>query len=261
MSTDRREQFRDLHREGSFVLPNPWDRGSARLLEALGFPALATTSSGHAWSLGRPDQSVTRDELLVHTEALADAVEVPLTVDAERCFADDAAGVARTVELLAAAGAAGCSIEDYDPATRSIDPLAVAVERVAAAASAAATHGLVLTARAENHIYGHDDLDDTIERLRAYRDAGAEVVYAPGLVDLDQIGAVVAQAGAPVNVLLRPAGPSVAELAAAGVRRVSTGGALARAAFAALVESARGLQAGATGTASLREVFAAAFRA
>ena len=148
-ATDRRERFRELHRDGLFVMPNAWDIGSARLLVSVGFEAIATTSSGHAASLGRADQQVTRDELLAHVEALAAAVDVPLSVDAERCFADDPAGIGETVELIAEAGAAGCSIEDYDPATDAIDALDVAVERVAAAADAAKTHGLVLTARAE----------------------------------------------------------------------------------------------------------------
>ena len=244
--TDRRERFRALHTDGLFIMPNPWDIGSARLLAALGFEALATTSSGHAAALGRPDQSVTRDELLAHVEALAAAVDVPLNVDAERCFADDPQGVAETVELIAEAGAAGCSIEDYDPRREAIDTLEVAVERVAAAAEAATRYGLVLTARAENHLYALGDLDDTIARLTAYRDAGAEVVYAPGLLDLADIERLVGQVRAPVNVLALRHGPSIPELAAAGVRRVSTGGGLARAAYGALMAAARELQTAGT---------------
>lgn len=243
---DRRERFRALHRDGLFVMPNAWDIGSARLLASLGFEAIATTSSGHAASLGRADQGVSRDELLSHVEALVGAVDVPLSVDAERCFADAPAGVARTVELLAAAGAAGCSIEDYDPATQSIDAIDVATERVAAAAEAAREHGLVLTARAENHLYGIDDLADTIERLVAYRAAGADVVYAPGLVEPDQIDQLVKAVDAPVNVLAMRRGPSISELRSLGVRRVSTGGGLARAAYGALIAAARELQT--TGT-------------
>jgi 2-methylisocitrate lyase-like PEP mutase family enzyme len=239
---DRRERFRGLHRQGLFVMPNAWDIGSARLLASLGFESIATTSSGHAASLGRADQEVSRDELLRHVEALVAAVDVPLSVDAERCFADDPAGVARTVELLAAAGAAGCSIEDYDPATRSIDAIDLATERVAAAAEAARKHGMVLTARAENHLYGIDDLADTINRLVAYRDAGAEVVYAPGLVERDQIERLVKAVDAPVNVLAMRGGPSVPELEALGVRRVSTGGGLARVAYGALIAAGRELQ-------------------
>lgn len=245
---DRRERFRALHREGLFLMPNAWDLGSARLIASLGAVALATTSSGLAAALGRPDQTVTRDELLLHVKALVAAVTVPVSVDAERCFADDPAGVAETVELLAEAGAAGCSIEDYDPRSGSIDLLDIAVERVAAAAVAARQHGMVLTARAENHLYGLGDLDDTISRLCAYRDAGAEVLYAPGLVGRAEIGHVVERVKAPVNVLALRHGPSIPELAALGVRRVSTGGGLARAAYGALVAAVRELQTAGTST-------------
>ncbi len=244
--TDRRRRFRELHRDGLFVMPNPWDTGSARLLASMGFAALATTSSGHAASLGRSDQHVTRDELLTHVAQLAEAVEVPLNVDAERCFADDPPGTARTVELIAQAGAAGCSIEDYDPQRRGIDPLEVAVDRVAAAAAAAHAHGVVLTARAENHLYGIGDLQDTIRRLCAYRDAGADVLYAPGLVSGAEIRRLVEEVGVPVNVLALRHGPAIAELAAIGVRRVSTGGGLARAAYGALLAAARELQGAGT---------------
>ncbi len=245
---DLRQRFRALHGDGLFLMPNPWDVGSARLLVSLGFEALATTSAGHAAALGRPDQNVTREELLAHVEALVAAVDVPLNVDAERCFADTPAGVAETVELIARAGAAGCSIEDYDPQRGTIDTLDVAVERVAAAAEVARRHGVLLTARAENNLYGIDDLDDTITRLMAYRDAGAEVVYAPGLVDGAAIASLVQRVGIPVNVLALRRGPSVAELAAIGVRRVSTGGSLARAAYGALVTAARELQTAGTST-------------
>jgi 2-methylisocitrate lyase-like PEP mutase family enzyme len=235
------DRFRELHAAGTFVMPNPWDVGSAHQLAKLGFPALATTSSGHAESLGRRDQQVTRDELLAHAAALAVAVDVPLNVDAERCFADTPAGVAETVELLAATGAAGLSIEDYDPAARAVEALDVAAERVAAAAGPAHAHGLTLTARAENLLYGAGDLDDTIARLQAYRQAGADVLYAPGLVEPADIARVVAEAGGPVNVLLLPTGPPVAELAGLGVRRISTGGALAHLAYRTMREAARDL--------------------
>lgn len=240
----RRARFRALHERAQvFVMPNPWDAGSARVLAHCGFEALATTSAGFAWSLGRLDQHVSRDELVEHTARLASATELPLNVDSERCYAEDAAGIAETVGLLSDAGAAGCSIEDYDPATGAIDDPSLAVERVAAAADAAhAVPGsMVLTARAENHLYGIADLDDTIARLVAYRDAGADVVYAPGLSEPDQISAVVSAVGIPVNVLALPHGPSVAELGALGVRRVSTGGSLARAAYSALLRGAREL--------------------
>ena len=238
---DMCETFRALHADGIFVMPNPWDVGSAKRLAGMGFPALATTSSGFAWSIGKQDQQVKLDELLPHVEALVAAIDVPLSVDAERGYADDADGVGRTVHLIGMAGAAGCSIEDFDPVTKTIDPLDVAVERVAAAVAAAAGHGMVVTARAENHLYGAGDLADTIARLTAYRDAGAEVLYAPGLVDLDQIAAVVRAVERPVNVLKLPAAPDVAALASVGVRRVSSGGGLARAAYSAMGQVAAAL--------------------
>ena len=228
-------------------MPNAWDVGSARILVSLGFEAIATTSSGHAASLGRMDQRVTLEELLAHVSALVGAVDVPVSVDAERCFADDAAGVAVSVERIAGTGAAGVSIEDYDPDS-GIDPFDVAVERVAAAAAVTRSIGMVLTARAENHLYGVDDLDDTIARLTAYHQAGADVVYAPWLADIDQIAKVVGATGAPVNVLARVDGPGVAELADIGVRRVSTGGALAFAAYGAMAAAARELLSDGTST-------------
>lgn len=229
-------------------MPNAWDVGSARILASMGFEALATTSLGHAAALGKLDLSVTRDEMLDHVEALASAVDLPLNVDSQRCFADDPAGVAETVAEMAERGAAGCSIEDYDPASGRIDPLEVAVERVAAAAEAAHRHGVVLTARAENHVYELGDLDDTLRRLVAYRNAGADVVYAPRLSDPDDIRRVVAATDAPINVLAMRHAPSVPELAEMGVRRVSTGGALARAAYGALIAAAGELQREGTST-------------
>jgi 2-methylisocitrate lyase-like PEP mutase family enzyme len=243
-ATARRERFRELHRDGLFVMPNPWDVGSARMLAELGFPALASTSSGHAATLGRSDQQITRDELVEHAARLVAGVDLPVSVDAERCFADAPPGVAETVGLLAATGAAGCSIEDYDPATGLIDDPAVAAERVGAAAEAAHAAGMVLTARAEQHLYGPAELADTVERLRAYRAAGADVVYAPGLRARADIERLVAAVDAPVNVLALPGTPAIAELAAIGVRRVSTGGALARTAYAAATEAARALGPG-----------------
>jgi len=237
----KRARFRELHaRPELFVMPNPWDVGSARVLESLGFEALATTSAGFAWSQGKLDQRVTRDELAAHVAAIAGATTVPLNVDSERCYPDDPGGIAETVSLLAEAGAAGFSIEDYDPVAGGIEPVDVAAAKVAVAAAAAhaLAEPLVLTGRAENHIRGVDDLDDTIARLCAYRDAGADVVYAPGLTRLDQIETVVRAAGVPVNVLALPAGPAVAQLASVGVRRVSTGSLLASASYAALVAGA-----------------------
>ena len=243
---DRRARFRALHAgERLFVMPNPWDVGSARLLASCGFEALATTSAGLAWSLGKLDQSVSRHELVAHVATVAAATPLPLNVDSERCYPDDPGGVAETVALLADAGAAGFTVEDYDPATHAIDDVEAAAERIATAAEAAhrLPDPLVLTGRAENHIRGVDDLEDTIARLIAYRDAGADVVYAPGLADLDQIRAVVDAVGVPVNVLALASGPPVPELAAVGVRRVSTGGSLAGSAYGALLVGAQELLA------------------
>jgi 2-methylisocitrate lyase-like PEP mutase family enzyme len=248
---DRRARFQALHAEARlFVMPNPWDAGSARLLASFGFEALATTSAGFALSLGRLDQNVSRDELVAHVEVLAAATSLPLNVDSERCYPDDPGGVGETVALLAAAGAAGCSIEDYDPAANAIDDIAVAAGRVGEAAEAA--HRLpapmVLTARAENHLHGFDDLDDTISRLLAYKAAGADVVYAPGLKDLGQIAAVVETVGVPVNVLALRGGPRIGELESAGVRRVSTGSLPAAAAYGVLRAAATELLTDGTST-------------
>lgn len=230
------ERFRSLHEE-FFVLPNPWDLGSARILEDLGFSALATTSSGFAQSIGREDGEVHRDELVAHTANLSDYSALPVNVDAERCFSDSNAGIAETIALLAGAGAAGISIEDWNPATEAIDPLDVAVARVETAVSAASSHGLVLTARAENLIRGVPDLDDTLGRLEAYRDVGAEVLYAPGLRSEDEITRAVSL-GRPLNVLAMPRVPAPGRLAELGVVRMSTGGALARAAYTSLQAAA-----------------------
>ena len=236
MSTTAR--LRALHESGTFVIPNPDDAGAARLLAALGFPALATTSSGFAATLGRLDMHVTLDELVEHAASIVAATDLPVSVDAERGFDDPAV----TVSRLADVGAAGCSIEDWNPATARIEDLGVAVERVSAAVGAARATGLVITARCENHIHGVDDLDDTIGRLIAYRDAGADCLYAPGLADIADIARVVGETAAPVNVLLRPGGPTVAELAAVGVRRVSVGGVLARIARGAFATAAARLR-------------------
>ena len=245
-------------------MPNPWDVGSARLLQSVGFEALATTSAGFAWSLGRLDQTVSRDELVAHVATLAAATDLPLNVDSERCYPDDPGSVTRTVDLLSEAGAAGFSIEDFDPGKGGIDQLGLATDRVAEAAEAS-RQGMLLTARAENHIRGVDDLDDTIARLIAYRDAGAEVVYAPGLTDLEQIARVVEAVAIPLNVLALPAGPSLGELAAAGVRRISTGSLLAGAAYGALLDGAREVREEGTSTYGARGVsrdaLAAAFNA
>jgi len=249
--SERRTRFFDLHaREQVFVMPNPWDVGSAKLLAGAGFEALATTSAGLAWSQGRDDYGVSRDELVDHVRRVAAETELPLNVDGERCFADDLAGVAETVRLLHDAGAAGCSIEDWNGPAGRIDTIETAAERVAAAAEAAAVAGdpLLLTARAENLLHGVDDLDDTIGRLVAYAEAGANCVYAPGLSTVEQIRAVADAVPVPVNVLALPGGPTVDEIGAAGGRRVSIGGSLASTAYGALMAGARELLATGTST-------------
>jgi 2-methylisocitrate lyase-like PEP mutase family enzyme len=239
--TDSSKRFRDLHREGCFVMPNPYDVGSTRLLTALGFPALATTSGGFAASLGQADMTLELDTTLQHVQSVVAATHLPVNVDSERCFADSPEGVAETVRILAHAGAAGCSIEDWDPTTGQIDVLQTSVERVRAAAAAAAESGIVLTARSEGILRNVTGLDDTVQRLIAFRDAGADVLYAPGLTDLDDIHRLVVEVDAPVNVLLMPGGPRVEELAEAGVRRISTGSRLASVAYGALVDAATSL--------------------
>jgi len=244
--TEKAAHFLALHQgDQPLLIPNPWDAGSAKLLASLGFDALATTSSGFAGTLGRLDGAVTREEAIAHAGALAAAVDVPVSADLENGYVDDPDGVAQTVALAIDAGLAGCSIEDY---TRQggghIYDLAVARDRVAAAADAAHRGGLrlVLTARAENFIRGRTDLADTIARLQAYQEAGADVLYAPGLTSLDDIRRVVSSVDRPVNVLATPTAPPVAELAAAGVRRVSVGGAFAYTALGAVVTAAKELR-------------------
>ena len=239
---EKAERFKALHeREGAFVIPNPWDLGSARLLEGLGFEALATTSAGFAWTLGRLDGQVMPDEVLEHCRDLCAATDLPVSADLENCFADEPERAAETIRLAAEAGLVGGSIEDYGgDASNPIYDFGLAVERVRAAAEAA--HSLdfpfVLTARAENLLRGRQDLDDTIRRLQAFEAAGADVLYAPGLTTLDEVRAVTGALRRPVNVLgplLK--GVTVAQLAEAGVRRISTGGALARAALSALLRA------------------------
>jgi 2-methylisocitrate lyase-like PEP mutase family enzyme len=244
--SEKAARFLELHRPGNpLLLPNPWDQGSARLLASLGFAALATTSSGYAATLGRLDGSVSRDEALAHAAAVVAATELPVSADLENCFADDPAGVARTVALAVEAGLAGCSIEDATG--RDDDPvydIGAAAERVAAAAEAAhaGPARLVLTGRAENFLHGRADLADTIARLQAYQEAGADVLYAPGLKSLADIRQVVTSVDRPVNVLAVGGAPSVGELAEAGVSRVSVGGAFAYAALGALVDAASELR-------------------
>jgi 2-methylisocitrate lyase-like PEP mutase family enzyme len=244
---DRAARFLQLHAQAQpLLIPNPWDAGSAKLLVSLGFEALATTSSGFAATLGRLDGGVTRDEALAHSATIVAATpDVPVSADLENGFADDPAGVAETVRLAIEVGLAGCSVEDF---TRTKDdPIyapELAAERVAAAAEAAHSGSvhLVLTARAENLLRGRIDLADTIARLQSFQEAGADVLYAPGLQSIDDIRSVVSAVDRPVNVLALPDGPSVAELAAAGVKRISVGGAFAYAALGAVVEAARELR-------------------
>jgi len=220
------EAFRALHEGDPFVIPNPWDAGSARMLEALGFEALATTSSGFAFTLGRLDGAATLDDVVAHVEALDRATELPISVDLENGYGADPASAANAIARVAEAGAVGGSIEDWDPAGHVYDR-EHATERIAAAVEAARGVGFpfMLTARAENHIRGNPDLDDTIGRLQAYEQAGADVLYAPGVRTIDEIRAVCTAVSRPVNVLAVPA-LSLSELAGAGAQRVSVGGAL-----------------------------------
>ena len=242
--TDRAAAFRRLHEQpGAFVIPNPWDAGSARALAALGFEALATTSSGVAYTLGRRDAegAVTREETLHSAAAIVAATPLPVSADLENGFGENPETVAETIRLAAAAGLVGGSIEDATTRPdEPIFPMPLAVERVAAAVEAARSlpFPFVLTARAENYLYGRRDLDDTIRRLQAYESAGADVLYAPGLRAIDDVRAVCAAVSRPVNVL---AGPwfTVEQLAEAGVRRVSLGGSLAAAALTAFLHAAR----------------------
>src|SRR6476661_2280671 len=238
---DKAQRFLELHRPGEpLLMPNPWDLGSAKLLASLGFAALATTSSGFAATLGRNDGSVTRDEAMIHAAVIVAATDLPVSADLENAYADDPAGAAETMGLAIEVGLAGASIEDFADEPGIYD-IGSATERVAAAAEAAhAGPGrLVLTARAENYLHGRRDLADTIARLQAYQEAGADVLYAPGLRRAEDISRVVREVNRPVNVLALPGGPVVSELAAAGVRRVSVGGGLAFAALGSVAAAAR----------------------
>jgi 2-methylisocitrate lyase-like PEP mutase family enzyme len=235
--------FRRLHESGCFVIPNPWDVGSARLLEQFGFPALATTSSGFAWTIGRPDYAVAVDEALAHYAAIAGAVKVPINADFERGFATDPDGVAKNVARACDTGIAGLSIEDSThEAAQPLFDFDVAVERVRAARRAIdeSGKGILLTGRSEGFIAGRPDLRETIRRLEAYAEAGADVLYAPGLSTIDDIGAVVrAIAPKPVNVLITSGFTTVAALSELGVRRISVGSALARSALTGFLAAAR----------------------
>ena len=238
--SEKRERFRQLHESGCFVIPNPWDIGSARYLASLGFPALATTSSGFAWSRGHSDNRVTLDEVLHHLEDMAAGVGVPLNADFEGGFAAEPAGVAANVRRAVATGVAGLSIEDStgDPAA-PLHEFGLAVERVRAAATALTGTGVMLVARSEGFIAGRPHLAETVRRLTAYAEAGADCLYAPGLRTREEITAVVrAVAPKPVNVLVGSDFTTVADMAALGVRRISVGGALARAAWGGFARAA-----------------------
>ena len=238
--------FLDLHRSGDpLILPNPYDIGSARILMSMGFAALATTSGGFAATLGRTDGNVSRDEAIAHAASIVSVTTLPVTADLENGFGDSSDDVRRTVADALSVGLAGCSIEDYtQQPDRPFYDASQAADRIHAAAEVAHTgdRRLVLTARAENYIRGNRNLADTIQRLQSFEQAGADVLFAPGLTDIVDIREVVAACAAPVNVLLLPGGPSIHELKTAGVARISIGGALAYVALHAVAAAARDFQ-------------------
>jgi 2-methylisocitrate lyase-like PEP mutase family enzyme len=239
---DKAKQFLTLHKPGEpLLMPNPWDQGSARILASLGFQALATTSAGAAMSVGKADGGLTRGEALEHARTIVGSTDLPVSADLEQGFADAPAEVARTVTLAMETGLAGCSVEDYSGTPDGgLYDIGLARERITAAAEVAhiGVVPFVLTARAENHIRGNPDLADTITRLQAYQEAGADALYAPGLTALADIRSVVASVDRPVNVLTMPGGPPVAELAAAGVARISVGSQFFVVAYGALADAA-----------------------
>lgn len=242
---EKARAFRDLHeREGAFIIPNPWDVGSARLLEQTGFEALATTSSGYAFSLGRLDYQVSRDEMMLHVAQVAAATDIPVSADLENGYGDSPATVAETVRMAVAAGLAGCSIEDTT--NRVGDPIhefGFAVERVRAAVDVVRhlPFPFMLTARADSHLHGRNDLPDTIRRLQAFEEAGANVLYAPGVTDLGDLETLIKSVGRPVNVLAGMMGThfDMDTLTRIGAKRVSIGGALSRYAYGATLTAAR----------------------
>jgi 2-methylisocitrate lyase-like PEP mutase family enzyme len=236
--------FRALHEGAPFVIPNPWDAGSAKVFEALGFPALATTSAGFAFTLGRLDGDVTLDEVVGHTRALSAATGLPLSVDLENGYGPDPADAAQAISRVAEAGAVGGSIEDYDPHSGMYE-IEHAAERIAAAAEAAGRLGFpfMLTGRAENYVRGNPDLDDTVARLQAYERAGADVLYAPRIPGTDELRAIRDATSKPLNVLAGP-GLSVAEIVESGGQRVSAGGRLTWVAINAMASAAEELRAG-----------------
>lgn len=246
--TEKIAAFRALHqRKNTFLIPNPWDIGSTRLLTEAGFEALATTSAGAAWSIGKPDGGMTRDETLAHCRGLVAATRLPFNADLENCFAHDPAGVAETIRLAAATGLAGASIEDSSgDKAKPIYDFDHAVERVRAGVEANAKLAcpMLITARAENLLHGRKDMADTIKRLQAFEAVGADVLYAPGLATLDDIAAVIAAVKRPVNVLMGSWAPDLtfAQLEAAGARRISVGGGLARAAYGEMLRAATAMK-------------------
>jgi len=267
---EKAKKFRELHhRDYAFIIPNPWDAGTARLLQSLGFEAVATTSGGFAFSLGKQDGAIDRDTMLVHAAALVAATDLPVSADLENCYADNPAGVAETIRAAAETGLAGCSIEDV-PQGGGDGPyeISLAAERVRAASEAAHSFSFpfTLTARAENFIVGRPDLRDTIARLQAFQDAGADVLFAPGLKSKEDIREVVRSVDRPVNVIMGLQGVqlTLADLSALGVKRVSVGSALARSAITAFLRGAREMHASGTFTfaedavkyADLNEMFA-----
>jgi 2-methylisocitrate lyase-like PEP mutase family enzyme len=245
IATDMTERFRALHVPGQpFLMPNPWDEGSAKVLTILGFAALGTTSGGFAATAGLADGAVGPAATLEHAAAIVQCIDIPVSADLEDGWGDEPEIVASTVTEAIEGGLAGCSIEDYSAgADPEIHDIGLATERIEAAADAARSgRGLVLTARAENFFRGNPDLGDTIERLQAYQEAGAEVLYAPGLVELADIRSVVSSVDRPVNVLLMPGMASIEELAEAGVARISVGSTFSAVAFGALGRAARELK-------------------
>jgi 2-methylisocitrate lyase-like PEP mutase family enzyme len=242
---EKGQAFRALHaRDHAFIIPNPWDVGTARLLARLGFEALATTSAGYAFSVGQRDNTINRDQMMAHASAIASATDLPVSADLENGYGDAPEIVAETIRLAAATGLAGGSIEDMSPQPgHPIYEHKHAAERVRAAAEVvrALPFSFTLTARAENYLVGKPDLGDTIKRLQAYQEAGADVLYAPGLTSKDDIAAVVKSVDRPVNVIMGLQGVhlSLAELSAIGVKRVSVGSALTRAALGAFLRAAR----------------------
>ena len=245
VASDPGKHFRDLHQgEGAFIMPNPWDTGTARVLAFMGFKALATTSAGMAFALGRPEGTTPKDDVLAHCRMMVSATDLPVSADLEKGFGDSPEAVADTIRAAAATGLAGCSIEDHTNRPDDlIFPFDLAVERIQAAVETCKSldRDFVLTARAENYLWERPDLDDTIRRLQAFEEAGADVLYAPGLRDIASIRTVCTNLSKPVNVVMGMPGATfgVDELTETGVRRISVGSALARAAFGAFLRAGK----------------------